>query len=178
MRRLPLLLVLTLGAFGPPALADVTGASMSDLEELEKQKDWRDLVNRAPDVPPAQRDARWEKLVEEGAVGLLTRLKADEEEDPLGPMALGDNLRDDFPFLKRSDAFGQKRAEIGLKGLDLCHASFCKESEDKWRQKVLDFSRSDPEHVALGAGKLVMKHQASEQALQEFELAVGEKKKA
>lgn len=92
--------------------------AMADLDALAKRGAWEELLMHAEDIPPAKRDATWEKLVEKAAIGELGQLttKAESYEGVFTSQALGKR----YPHLLKSSEFMSKRGEAGKKAASEC----------------------------------------------------------
>jgi hypothetical protein len=100
-----------------PRLASAAGAySMADLEALDRQESWHELLVHASDVPPSNRSDRWRQMVERAALGVLAS-HAGEADKAWG---FADAVLRQYPQLKKSKRFMAQRAEVGVRGLEAC----------------------------------------------------------
>ncbi len=119
--------------------------SIADLDALAAQHSWRELRDHLMDIAPATRDAHWQKLVEQAAIGEVT------------PLASGSGSYDDklvvirryyptFPSLAQSTAFMKLRASVGLDAFRQCFRLSIGQSEDlaACRDGLVDFGRIEP----------------------------------
>jgi len=178
MRVLTIGLVLSLALAGRSAGAEQKKYTMKDLEALVKSESWSELGGHLEDIAPAQRSERWKKIVEATALNLVQAEKADN--DPFCGLVLADGMTKRFAFLKKSRPFMDRRAEVGLKGFEVCYAHSY--SGGPCNERILPFVEADPGNVdfALKAGQLVIRNQNHYFSIPFFRLAVvwakGEKK--
>ena len=52
---------------------------MADLQALDKQGQWDELLAHLNDIPPSKRDAKWEGLAERAVTGHLGAIKVEEQ---------------------------------------------------------------------------------------------------
>jgi hypothetical protein len=92
---------------------------MADLDALAAAHNWAELHDRLTDLSPAARDAHWNELVEQAAIGELTPQTA-----PGGTfaerMAAIERYYPKFPSLSGSPQFLALRASIGLDAFGRC----------------------------------------------------------
>ncbi len=138
MRTLVVALAALLAA--PAFAADYT---LADLEALEKQGGWEELVEHLADVPPSKRDAAWNGVAERGCAALLASEKVDAKSaDQL--LARIDKMLRRFPTLKTSKSFMAQRAEIGLKAFGATfHQTRHSAGDDPWMDALKDFVKAD-----------------------------------
>lgn len=133
-----------------PALAQQKPYAMADLEALQKNEGWVELVEHLGDIPPGQRDAKWDAMAGQGAVGWLGTLQ-----DPVAALHGAEDLAKRFPQLKKHKGFMEKRAEVGLKGYESCY-------QNRWdndcNARFLTFV-GDDKALAFKAGKIVVRNQ-------------------
>jgi hypothetical protein len=103
-------------AVAMPSRADTAKYTIDDLQALDKQGAWQELYDHAGDIAPPKRDARWEGLLEHAMLGLLKSLDA----RPLDAASLADRATRLYPQLKAQKPFMARRAEVGLRALELC----------------------------------------------------------
>lgn len=145
--------VLFLGAvllLGRDAGAQPKPYTMADLEALQKNEGWVEAVEHLGDIPPGQRDAKWETIAGQAAVGWLATLQ-----DPVAALNGAEDLVKRFPQLKKNKAFMEKRADVGLKGFESCY-------QNRWdndcNARFLTFVGED-RALAFKAGKIVVRNQ-------------------
>jgi hypothetical protein len=141
----------------PPPATDVRRYGITDLEALAAQQGWRELVEHLGDIAPAERDERWQRLAERAATGHLETLA--RVNDRLGALAAAEGLPQRFPTLRRSAAFMQKRAEVGLAGFEACYAT--SQGGADCTGRLLGFVDDDADNaeLMLRAGRLVIRRQ-------------------
>jgi uncharacterized caspase-like protein len=89
------------------------------LDALAAQQSWIELHDHLTDESPAKRDAHWEHLVEQAAIGELGPMTA-----PGGSaeerLAMISRYYPNFPSLRRSKDFLALRTKVGLQAFSLC----------------------------------------------------------
>lgn len=147
--------------------------AMADLEALDHQRAYLELVQHLGDIPPPSRDAAWEGLAVRGSIGLLDTTR--QSDDPAAALMTADELTAQYPVLMKSRSFTQRRAEIGIEGFTLCYersrGASCTESLLRFIER--DSSNTD---LAMNAGRLVIKNQFAYVAIRFFKVAVAGKK--
>jgi Caspase domain len=102
-----------------PALSEAAKRLIADLDALAAARNWPELHDRLTDLNPAARDAHWDALVEQAAIGELTPQSA-----PGGSfaerMAAIERYYPKFPSLSGSSQFLALRASIGLDAFGRC----------------------------------------------------------
>ena len=145
-----ILLVTLWIAVASPLMAEQRRDSIADLDALAAQHSWRELGDHLMDVAPATRDAHWQKLVEQAAIG------------EVAPLASGSAAYDDklaaleryyptFPSLAQSAAFMKLRSTIGLDAFRRCFKLASERSMDAatCRDRFVEFVRVEPVDLAL-----------------------------
>jgi uncharacterized caspase-like protein len=134
---------------------------VAELDALAKARSWRELYDRLSEVSPTARDAHWESLAEQAALGELTPLTAPGGSSAERLTAI-ERYAVKFPSLANSAKFLALRTRIGLDGFALCF------NERRDNMKCLSdlerFVHAAPvsSELALGAAHLVgvnMNHQ-------------------
>lgn len=143
---------------------------VADLQALEKQRAWSELVGHLADIAPADRDATWQALAEESSVALLSTISTDHE--MFAALVTADDLTKRFPTLTSSKTFMSKRAEVGLKGFETCFAHTRR--GDACTERMLGFVESDPNNgeLAMNAGALVTRNQTPFAAVPFYRVAI------
>lgn len=132
---------------------------MAELRALDKQEAWQELYGRLDTVPPTARDEEWQALGEKAVVNLLGSVKTDEYrlEGTLQTLA---GLKQQYPTIGKSQAFREKRQEVGLTAFKQ-HFSDYRHSagDDEWLTQLKQFVKDDPDSkgLPLAAGKMVSK---------------------
>jgi len=145
--------------------ASAGAVTMADLEALAGKGAWTELAGRLTDLPPASRDAKWEKLVEkamDGYLGTETIERSTRAEAAL-------TLLDKYPFLKGSTAVMKRRGELGITGLTACAERAPKNprsGDTTCLDRYLAFVRQSPDDtkLALEAGRAVFRGDPGEHA--------------
>jgi hypothetical protein len=150
MIQLRIWLVTLLIAVASSVLAEERRDSIADLDALAAQHSWHELGGHLMDIAPAARDAHWQKLVQQTAIGEVT------------PLASGSGSFDDrlaileryypaFPSLAQSAAFMKLRATVGLDAFRQCFTLATKQFLDpaSCREGLVDFGRVEPIDLAL-----------------------------
>jgi hypothetical protein len=144
--------------------------SITDLSALEEQSSWAEIVEHLDDVPPSKRTGPWQKICEKATVEYLSALDTDRE--PFAALMAADGFTKRYPQLKKSAAFMEKRADVGLKGFELCFKSSY--SGEECHERLLGFVDADPKNasLALRAGKIVRLNQFAYVAMPYFKRAI------
>ena len=100
------------------AVADEKKYTQADLQALASQSSWKELIEHLGDVSPTERNAQWEQLAEQAGLGELEA--SVKREDPSLGIQVGISLVDQYPQLKKSKSFMNKRSEVGLQAFDQC----------------------------------------------------------
>ena len=170
--RLALSLIATI-LCGAPAFAESKNYSMADLDALAKSKSFHELVEHLRDIPPAQRNAHWNSLVDQTATGLMT-----EETDSVKKIRLASNLRKQFPRLENSPILGAKESFKELSDFELCYNTLDDDGDYCTRQ-LRSFVQGQKKNGALAqkAGALVSRKMAAWVSLEFFRIGLeaGEK---
>jgi Caspase domain len=102
-----------------PVLSEAAKRLIADLDALAAARNWPELHDRLTDLNPAARDAHWNALVEQAAIGELTPQAA-----PGGSfaerMAAVERYYPKFPSLSGSPQFLALRTSIGLDAFGRC----------------------------------------------------------
>jgi hypothetical protein len=147
--RVAMLLVLSISIASADAARPYT---LADLEALVKKRAWVELVDHLDDVAPTSRDARWESVARDGALGVLAMAGAT---GPADGLAAADELLARYPTLKDSKDFMAKRARAGVAAFEQCFR------KQRWfascAKRVRAFVVADPRdtELAFRVGKLV-----------------------
>jgi Caspase domain len=103
----------------PPVPSEAAKRLIADLDALAAARNWPELHDRLTDLNPAARDAHWDALVEQAAIGELSPQAA-----PGGTfaerMAAIERYYPKFPSLSGSSQFLALRASIGLDAFGRC----------------------------------------------------------
>jgi hypothetical protein len=117
MRSMMFVLVVACFASVPNrAHADEPRFSMADLESLDKQESWQELLLHASDVPPSQRNDKWTQMLERAAVGVLASYQGEVDK----AWTFADAVTHQYPQLKKSKRYMVQRAQVGVRGLEAC----------------------------------------------------------
>lgn len=164
-----------------PSIMSVVGANsrdrsytMADLEALDRQHSYLELVQHLGDIPPASRDAAWEALAVRSSIGLLDTTTKDR--DPATAVMTADELTAQYPLLLASKPFTQKRAEVGIQGFTSCYEHSY--SGASCTERFLRFVERDATNteLAMNAGRLVIRKQFPYVSVRFFNVAVAGKK--
>jgi len=102
-----------------PAMSEAAKQLLADLEALAAARNWPELHDHLTDLNPAARDARWNALVEQAAIGEMSLQTA-----PGGSyaerMAAIERYYPKFPSLSGSPQFLALRTSIGLDAFGRC----------------------------------------------------------
>lgn len=165
------------GDLGPSFKGAKEGThSMADLQALEKRSAWEELLGHAEDVPPAQRNATWDKLVERAAVGYMQSLTTNTA--AYEGVFTSQSLVKRYPHLAKSQEFMAKRGEAGKAASETClqHAYRGQHCIDMMTE-FLKTSNTSPD-VGFAFGKIARKNQNHYVAVPFFKWALDQKKDA
>ncbi len=147
--------------------------TMADLQALAARQSWEELLGHAEDVPPAQRTAAWDNLIETAATGYVTSLGA--QTDSYDAVFASQALLRRFPRLSSSTGFMTKRGEAGKAA-----AARCLERASVG-QHCIDGMKSFLEGANTGAdvgfafGKIARKNQNAYVAVPFFDWSLNKK---
>ncbi len=116
--------------------------SQEDLEALEKQEAWQELLTHLGDITPAKSSERWSQLLEKSALGVLSTYKGQTEKS----WSYADAVVKQYPQLKKSKRFMEERAQLGPKGLDACLASL---SSMTCTDRAVSYPDAEPTNAQL-----------------------------
>lgn len=102
-----------------PATSEAVRKLVADLDALAAARNWTELHDRLTDLNPAARDAHWDALVEQAAVGELTPQTA-QGGTYAERIAAIERYYPKFPSLSGSPQFLALRASIGLQAFERC----------------------------------------------------------
>ena len=131
-----------------------TGTSIEDLDALASAQNWAELHDRLTDIGPAARDAHWNGLVEQAALGELAAQTAPGGSAAERFAAL-ERYYPKFPSLANSAKFLSLRGTVGLEAYKWC---FDEGRQDlKCRNDLERFLHGAPvtAELALGAAHLI-----------------------
>jgi hypothetical protein len=166
MRRLAVAAGICVLAICLRAGAEEKKYTMADLEALAKNESWGELLPHLEDIAPAQRNQKWQAVVERCAAGSIKSFKKDR--NPFAALAYADGLTKRYGFLKKSKPFMAIRAEAGLKGFAACF----EERYGRCDERLLPFVEEDGSfELAVNAAGLMMRHQHHYFALPYYKLA-------
>jgi hypothetical protein len=126
---------------------------VAELDALAAARNWPELYSRLTEVSPTARDAHWEGLVEQAAVGELTPLTAPGGTSAERLTAI-DRYSTKFPSLANSAKFLALRTRLGLDGFARCFDE--RQDNLKCVNNLERFVRTVPlsAELALGAAHL------------------------
>lgn len=140
------------------ASAETPRDTIADLDALAASHSWQELGDHLTDIPPAARDAHWQSLVEQAAIGELTPY-ANESDSFVESLATLDRYYPTYPSLAQSQKFTDLRAKIGLGVFKQCFDAADAGSVDSeaCRNRLLAFVRAKPLRydVASAAAEMV-----------------------
>jgi hypothetical protein len=99
-----------------PLVASADSYSLADLEALDKQESWQELLVHSGDVPPTQRNDKWTQMVERAALGTLSSHSGEAD----AAWTFADAAVHQYPQLKKSKKYMAARAQADLRGLEAC----------------------------------------------------------
>jgi hypothetical protein len=162
-----------LGALSPAKGKEL---SMGELQALEKKGAWEELLSHAEDIPPSQRGAAWEKLIERAATAYMASLVTNTAawEGVFTSQAFIKR----YPHLMKSTEFMAKRGDAAKIAAEQC-------LRDSYRGKhcidmMTDFLKTSNTGAEVGFafGKITRKNQNHYVAVPFFKWALEQKKDA
>jgi hypothetical protein len=151
---------------GPPRLwPDIAATTpenpvapaVQELDALAAARSWRELTTHLTAVKPTERDAHWTSLVEQAAVGELTRLATSS--DPFAErLAVIERYLSMFPSLQGSEKILALRTSLGLTAFRQCfEESHLQAHIVQCYNGLENFVRAPPRRadLAIGAARLV-----------------------
>ncbi len=148
-RLAPFALFLVGCATAKPAVFD-------DLRALDKQQNYLELMGRLKEVPPASRDDEWEGFVEKANINALTALEIKDGRQGEHALTTIEDQLTNYPSLKKSAAWFQTRAEVGMKAFAWTFSNYRHAtSDEQWVPKIVAFVEKDTftKGVALKFGR-------------------------
>jgi Caspase domain len=133
--------------------------ALAQLEALAAAESWHELGAHLTEVKPTERDARWNALVEQAALGELTPLAAPSSGSPDERLAAIERYYPAFPSLRGSQKFAALRSSIGLDAFARCFDDAQQGAElQKCRDRLDRFVHTPPmsAELARDAGALVV----------------------
>jgi uncharacterized caspase-like protein len=103
-----------------PATANAGGGVLAELDTLAAAGSWRELAARLTEVKPTARDAHWDALVEQAALGELTPLARPSSTSVPERLAVLERYYPKFPSLSSSRKFLALRDTIGREAFARC----------------------------------------------------------
>src|SRR5262249_59670996 len=103
-----------------PAIASPGNEVMAELDALAAAESWRELGARLTEVKPTARDAHWNALVEQAALGELTPLASPSSTSVTERLEAIERYYPKFPSLRSSKKFLALRAAIGRGAFGRC----------------------------------------------------------
>jgi hypothetical protein len=141
-----------------PAIASLGSDVLAELDALAAAESWRELGARLTEVKPTARDAHWNALVEQAALGELTPLASPSSTSVTERLAAIERYHPKFPSLRSSKKFLALRAAIGRDAFARCFDDARAAPElQKCRDGLEGFVRTPPMTVdgAREAGLLI-----------------------
>jgi Caspase domain len=141
-----------------PAIAN-QGGVLAELDALAAAENWSELAGRLTEVKPTERDAHWNALVEQAALGKLTPLARPSGASVGERLAAIEQYYPKFPSLRGSQRFMALRAAVGLDAFGRCFNDG--RAIPEWRQQCREglegFVRTPPmtADMVRAAGVLV-----------------------
>ncbi len=162
---------LCLSTLSSSAFAQRKPMTMADIQALEKSESWRELAGGLGDIPPASRNATWEKITVNTALNLLS--SASKSKLPGETFNMAENILEQFPQLGKNKEFMAKRGEVGVLALKDCYRQNSWWAEGCYRELVR-FSERDPsnDNMQFALGKLVRLNGRHANATPYFEKAL------
>jgi uncharacterized caspase-like protein len=133
--------------------------ALAQLEALAASENWHELGAHLTEVKPTERDARWNALVEQAALGELGPLATPSSGSPDERLAAIERYYPAFPSLRGSQKFAGLRSTIGLDAFGRCFDDANQGAElQKCRDRLDRFVHTPPmsAQLARDAGALVV----------------------
>lgn len=123
--------------------ATAKSAAYENLRALEKQQNYAEMVGRLKEVQPVERDEEWEGFVERASLKELSvELKDARAAEHL--LATIDAQLESYPSLKKSAAWWQKRADVGVTAFKWTYSNYRHAtSDEQWVPKIVAFVEKD-----------------------------------
>lgn len=155
--------------FAGPALADKK-LSMADLVALSDAGDHAEFLEHAKDIAPGKRDAKWKALVEKNSIASLESI--DTASEPWRAAFEPEGLVKNFPHLRSSRPFMDKRAEVGLKSFPACYQRSW--SGASCNDRLIAFIKGDKGNVklAVDGGNIMIREQFPYIAVRAYRIAI------
>jgi len=90
----------------------------ADLDALERQQSWTELVDHLQDIPPGQRDEHWQGLATEAVTGRLKALRGGRDKMKLAHQA--DEMTQRFSSIRSAPALVDARGDILVDAIGQC----------------------------------------------------------
>jgi hypothetical protein len=124
--------------------ATAKSAEYEDLRALDKQQNYAEMLGRLKAVAPTQRDEEWEGFVQRATIDALARVELKGSRDAESVLSMIDEQLVAFPSLKKSVAYFQKRADVGVEAFKWTFANYRHAtSDEQWVPKVKAFVEKD-----------------------------------
>jgi len=127
--------------------------TMEDLSALAENEGWAEILEHIEDVQPRDRKQPWKDLLEKAAIGYLDTLASQKKKyEGLGS---AESIITRFPVLKKSKAYMDKRADVGILAFEECFANSW--AGPQCVEQLREFVKADPsnDELAFKAGKVV-----------------------
>jgi hypothetical protein len=154
-----------------PSPAHAAKHSMADLKALATSGSHDELLAHAKDIAPTKRDDGWKKMVETAAIASLEGVS-----EPMPAVFHADDLVQQFPHLKASRPYMDKRASVGVKGFEACYQRSY--SGVNCTERFVTFVKADAGNskLAVDAGNLVIRNQFPYVAVRVYRFAILDRK--
>jgi len=134
-----------------------------DLEALYQNQEWKEFLDHAKDIPPAQRKDAWKKMVQEASQ------KAIDNPNQFSDWPAS-RLTQEFPWLNSGTA-----KKGSLENLKNCYPNdYSGESCNKMALSMIESSGKDPA-TAFGIGQIIMTNQNAQFGMIAFQYALKNK---
>ncbi|MCB0361734.1 MAG: hypothetical protein KDD35_03390, partial [Bdellovibrionales bacterium] len=146
---------------------------MKDLQALQKSEDWGEILYKAKQISPSERDLEWQKIVQEAARNTVGRmLKSPRQSEDYKEIS---SLLNSYDFLKKDQEFIKSSGPVVLKHFEKCYQG--SSYGDHCGDELMEFLNYSPDNheFAFSAAQLVAKKQGSDKALPVFIYAFTEK---
>lgn len=124
--------------------ATAKSAEYEDVRALDKQQNYAEMLGRLKAVAPAQRDDEWEGYVERANINALATAEIKDGRAAESVLSMIDEQLVSFPSLKKSAAWFEKRAEVGVTAFKWTYSNYRHStSDEEWVPKVKAFVEKD-----------------------------------
>lgn len=127
-------------------------AVFADLRALDQQQNYLEMLPRLKEVPPASRDDEWEAFVEKANINALTSFEIKDGRSGEAALRTIEEQLTAYPSLKKSAAWHQTRADVGMKAFGWTFSNYRHAtSDEQWVPQIVTFVEKDTLTKGLAA---------------------------